>query len=267
MLPGQKVRTMKILVEKMLPRNDRVRQSSADLFGNDPQSFRSDFTERKAGVPQLLLVEQPVPGSTILPHYHSQDQFQVFIDGKGKLGAHDVGAVMLHYTNRYTGYGPIVAGDEGLSYYVLRPSFDTLVTGQYLVNQEMRDKLKSHPGPKRSVVAKPILPMSPESLQALACMTAEPLIQGMEAREAERGLNAEAICLGPNMELAGPDPAGGGGQVALVIAGAIEHAGMTYAARGCIAITRDEPALQIRALGGGAQLLLLQYPHRAAEGV
>src|ERR671918_331147 len=115
---------MILSIPAMLPRPDRVRQSQADLFGNDPQTWRSDYTERRAGVPQLLLVEQPVPGSTVLAHYHSTDQYQVFMDGGGKLGRHDVRPISVHYTNRYTGYGPIVAGPEGVTYYVLRPGFD-----------------------------------------------------------------------------------------------------------------------------------------------
>lgn len=257
---------MRIVVEKMSSRPDRVQQSRPDLYGNDPQSFRSDFTERRPGVPQLLLVEQPVPGSTVLSHYHSQDQFQVFLDGTGKLGRHAVGPFTLHYTSRYTGYGPIVAGDEGLSYYVLRPSYDTLGTGQYLVKPETLEALKKHPGPRKSILTPPIEPV-PESLRTLAAMTVNRLIEGAEDREAERGLLAQVVCLGPDMEFSGPDPASGGGQMLLVIAGSIEHADAPLYPRAGIALTREEPPLRIRALGDGAQLLFLQYPQRAPEGL
>jgi hypothetical protein len=34
----------------MWPRADRIRQSSSDLFGNDAQTYRSDFTVRQPGV-------------------------------------------------------------------------------------------------------------------------------------------------------------------------------------------------------------------------
>lgn len=257
---------MRIAVENMSSRPDRVRQSRADVFGNDPQSFRSDFSERKPGVPQLLLVEQPVPGSTVLAHYHSQDQFQVFIDGSGKLGAHDVGEVTLHYTNRYTGYGPIVAGEQGVSYYVLRPSFDTLGTGQYLVVPELRDKLKRHPGPKRSVVAEPVTHRTAGALRSLAQPEVRRLLDGRDT-DAERGLWADEICLGPGMEHVGPAPSAGSGQVLLVLSGGISSGDATLRTRGGLAVTPDEPPLHVRALDEGAHLLFMQYPARTPEGL
>lgn len=257
---------MLITVEKMLPRADRVRQSRPDLFGNDPQSFRSDFTERQPGVPQLLLVEQPVPGSTILTHYHSQDQFQIFIDGNGKLGRHDVSPITLHYTNRYTGYGPIIAGDQGLSYYVVRPSFDTLVTGQYVLQADKRETLKNHPGPKLSIVGQPIVALDARALATLPSIKFEALIDAPD-RDAERGLGADLVSLGPNMTYTGLDPATGSGQMVLVIGGAIEHGGTKLGARSGIALTPDEPALRIQASDEGAQVLMLQYPKRTPEGL
>ena len=81
---------MIISVPHMVSKEDRVRQSSSNLYGNDPQTFRSDYTPWKPGIPQLLLVEQPVPASTVLPHYHSQDQFQIFLDGGGRLGRQEI---------------------------------------------------------------------------------------------------------------------------------------------------------------------------------
>src|SRR5215210_4146547 len=164
---------MILSIPSLWPRADRVRQSSPELFGNDPQSFRSDFTERKAGVPQLLLVEQPVPGSTVMPHYHSTDQFQIFLDGSGKLGRHEVNPISIHYTNRYTGYGPIVAGPSGVSYYVLRPEFDQLVTGQYLHVPELREKLKRQPGRRRSIIVDAV----PVKTLAELTQLAEPAIE------------------------------------------------------------------------------------------
>jgi hypothetical protein len=257
---------MRIAIDSMASRPDRARQSRADVFGNDPQSFRSDFTERKPGVPQLLLVEQPVPGSTVLPHYHAQDQFQVFIDGNGMLGAHDVGSVTLHYTNRYTGYGPIVAGEQGLSYYVLRPSFDTLGTGQYLVVPELREKLKRHAGPKRSVVAEPVLHRTSESLRSLLQPEVRRLIEGRDT-DAERGLWADEICLGPGMDYVGASPAAGSGQMLLVLSGGISQGDATLRTRGGLAVTPDEPPLCLRGLDDGAHLLFMQYPARTPEGL
>ncbi len=257
---------MIIPLPSLLPRADRTRQSQPELFGNDPQSFRSDFTERRPGVPQILLVEQPVEGSTVLTHYHSQDQFQVFIEGNGTLGRHAVNPVTVHYTNRYTGYGPIIAGPQGVSYYVLRPSFDTLVTGQYVHVPELRDKLKSHPGPKRSIVVDAIAIRSDAELRALREVEVQRVIED-RPQDVEAGLFADVIILGPGMRYRCPDPEGGGGQVALVLAGEILRDGARFGRPSGIAVTRDEAAVELLAAGGGAQVLLMQYPQRPAEGI
>lgn len=100
---------MLLSIPSMFPRADRIHV----VRDNETETWRSDFSERKAEVPQLLLVEQEIPGSQILPHFHTIDQFQVFVDGSGRLGSHVVDPIAIHYTNGYTGYGPIVAGENG----------------------------------------------------------------------------------------------------------------------------------------------------------
>ena len=257
---------MIIPLPSLLPRADRTRQSQPELFGHDPQSFRSDFTERRPGVPQILLVEQPVEGSTVLTHYHSQDQFQVFMEGTGTLGRHAVKPVTVHYTNRYTGYGPIVAGPQGVSYYVLRPSFDTLVTGQYVHVPELRDKLKRHPGPKRSIVVDAIPTLSESELRAVQEVRVQRVIED-RPQDVEAGLFADVVILGPGMRYKCPDPHGGGGQVALVLAGEILHEETRFGRPSGVALTRDTPAVELVAAAEGAQVLLMQYPRRPAEGV
>lgn len=255
---------MILSIPSLWPRPDRVRQSAPELFGNDPQSFRSDFTERKPGVPQLLLVEQPVPGSTVLPHYHSTDQFQVFLDGSGKLGRHDVSPVSIHYTNRYTGYGPIVAGPSGVSYYVLRPEFDQLVTGQYLHIPELREKLKRQPGRKRSIVVDGVAVKTQAELEKIAETTVERVID-CEADQHDPGVFADVLSMGPNTAYTAPDPKSGGGQVILVLQGAMSSGGVSYGVRSAIAVTREESAVTFTSGEQGLQALVLQYPRRTGE--
>lgn len=251
---------MILSVPSMWPRADRIRQSSFDLFGNDPQTFRSDFTERKPGVPQWLLVEQPVPGSTVLPHYHSTDQFQIFLEGDGRLGRHAIKPLSIHYTNRYTGYGPIVAGPSGVSYYVLRPEFDQLVTGQYLHVPALREKLKQQRGHKRAVMVDDVAVKALEDLSKITAPIIERVIDAEDADD--RGTFADVLSLGPNMHYTAPDPAHGGGQVFLVLQGAMRCNGESYAMRSGVALTREEKALTLTAGERGLQALVLQYPQR-----
>ncbi|MFM7610777.1 MAG: hypothetical protein ACKO9A_18150, partial [Alphaproteobacteria bacterium] len=45
--------------------------------------------------PQAFLVEQE-PNAIVHPHFHFVDQFQVVVDGGGRIGRHDVGPIMAH---------------------------------------------------------------------------------------------------------------------------------------------------------------------------
>ena len=74
---------MLLSIPDMTPRADKVHITR----DNETETFRSDYTERRADVPQLLLVEQPVPGSKILPHFHGVDQFQVVVGGEAAFAS------------------------------------------------------------------------------------------------------------------------------------------------------------------------------------
>ena len=245
---------MALAIPSMFPRADRTHV----VRDNETETWRSDYTERRAGVPQLLLVEQLVPGSKILPHFHGIDQFQVFIDGVGRLGHHDIHPISIHYTNRYTGYGPIEAGPQGLSYLVLRPSFDTLGS-QYLHVPEARARLR--PGSKRFLLADGIAARTADELLALDAIKVK-RVMGVEADDPEAGLFVDVVSVPSHTCYAACDPASGGGQVVIVIAGSVTHAGEPLGLRGSIAVMADEPAVSVSAGESGAQLLVLQYPKR-----
>lgn len=71
--------------------------------------------------PQAYLVRSHSEHATVGTHFHEHPQFQVFVEGSGTFQRHGVGPVNVHYTDAYAVYGPIIAGDEGLSFFVLRP--------------------------------------------------------------------------------------------------------------------------------------------------
>ena len=82
-----------------------------------------DIHDDLEACPQSYLIKQ-LPNITNPLHFHSQNQFQVFIEGSGSFGRHEVLPYVVHYAGAYTGYGPIIAGDEGLQYLTLRSSRD-----------------------------------------------------------------------------------------------------------------------------------------------
>ena len=74
--------------------------------------------------PMAFLVEKD-PHAVTKPHFHEADQYQVIVQGGGRLGTHDVGTVAVHYTDAWSAYGPIVAADEGISWFTLRNTWDS----------------------------------------------------------------------------------------------------------------------------------------------
>jgi hypothetical protein len=244
---------MLLTIPDMTPRADRIHV----VRDNETETWRSDYTERKAGVPQVLLVEQQVPGSKILPHFHGVDQFQVIVGGNGKMGQQAVGPISLHYTNRYTAYGPLEAGPRGMSYYVLRPQF--AVTGShYLHLPEERAKMPR--GGKRYFVADNLAVYSADALRVLRAPETTTLIAVNEGEDA--GAFARMVALPPDTAYDGADPQSGGGQVFLALQGALHFRGQTLTAPASLALTRDEPAVALRAGAQGLQMLALQYPRR-----
>jgi hypothetical protein len=81
-----------------------------DVFGR---------ADSRSGSPQVFLVEMP-PRRVIYPHFHGVPQFQLVVDGSGKLGRHGIDGRVLHYTDAWTSYGPIEAGASGLSFFTIR---------------------------------------------------------------------------------------------------------------------------------------------------
>jgi hypothetical protein len=51
-------------------------------------------------------------------------QFQVFVEGDGRIGAHTTTPPTVQYANGHTPYGPIVASAAGIQYFTLRQRWD-----------------------------------------------------------------------------------------------------------------------------------------------
>src|SRR5688572_4441868 len=77
--------------------------------GNDPRLS-----------PTVFLVEQP-PNTTLQPHFHRQNQFQLFVGGGGTFGRAPLQPITVHYAGAYTAYGPLVAAGQGIQYFTIRP--------------------------------------------------------------------------------------------------------------------------------------------------
>lgn len=198
--------------------------------------------------PQAFLVEQE-PGAIVHPHFHYVDQFQVAVAGGGTLGRHPVGPVTVHFAGACTGYGPITPAEAGLQYFTLRASADG--TGAQFLPAS-RDRMR--PGPRRNLMIGPILPGSDADRAARRATMLE------SVHEEADGLRMLVLRLAPGDHATAPDPAAGGGQSMLVIAGDLRAAGKTLGPLSALFAARDEAPLAVEAGTTGADLLILQYP-------
>jgi hypothetical protein len=92
-------------------------------FGTGAKALGQNPPQAGAPLPMLYLVEQDA-NTTIPTHFHQVTQFQVAVAGSGRLGAQALSPVTLHYASAFTGYGPLAASSEGLSYFTARNAFD-----------------------------------------------------------------------------------------------------------------------------------------------
>lgn len=83
-----------------------------------------DYLGRSSGIdggPEAYLVEYPA-GRVTRAHFHPVDQFQVFFGTPGShYQRHPIPAVMVHYSDAFTTYGPFGSDDEGMRFFTLRP--------------------------------------------------------------------------------------------------------------------------------------------------
>lgn len=214
----------------------------------------SEYRDPEPGevrLPQAFLVEQE-PGAVVAPHFHFVDQFQVIVAGDGKLGAHAVAPLSVHFAGACTGYGPITPGAQGLSYFTFRASADE--TGaQYLPGARQRMR----PTVRRNVIAPRILSASAEELVARRDCVVETVL------EKEGGLAVFYLRIPPNASVETPPTEGG--VSLLVAAGTLEHAGSELGSWSCLFVAPEDGVATLQAARQGAEVLALRYPRPASE--
>src|SRR5215469_6344643 len=95
------------------------------FIGENRNTLKDGQTAPRSDVlyPMAFLVEKE-PHAVVKPHFHQADQYQVVVQGGGRLGTHVVGTVAVHYTDAWSAYGPIIAADDGISWFTLRNAWD-----------------------------------------------------------------------------------------------------------------------------------------------
>ncbi len=193
--------------------------------------------------PQAFLVERPYAGATINPHFHDIDQFQVVVQGDGRIGKKQVHPIAFHYTDAYSPYGPIVGNDEGISFFTLR----NVSSGGHFVMPGSRHLMPCRAGRNLAGIFDIETPM------AAGATSRSVLIE----RESD-GVQAVGIRLGAGA-IADGEPSDAGGQYYLVCAGSLVEDGNELPRNSLIRVDGGEPAPRFQAGPDGADLLMLQF--------
>lgn len=205
--------------------------------------------------PQAFLVEQ-MPNWTLPTHFHLQHQFQVFVAGGGSLGKNPVERLAIHYASPHSGYGPLISGDEGISYLTLRVIGD--VGAWYLPESREHLKLRIK---KQQVHGGPTTQVTPQELQALQAPVEETLIAPDDG-----GLAAWLVRLPPNRKALAPAHGEkSGGRFYVVTKGALRAGDDELAGLATVFVSRDD-TLDIESGEAGLEMLVLQFPEAALLG-
>ena len=138
--------------------------------------------------PTVFLVEQPA-GSILKTHFHRQNEYQIVVTGGGQFGLREAKPFTLHYAGAYTGYGPITAGLDGLSYFTIRATFDS---GAFYV-PEARGELKR--GPKVQAHPDPIYALDDAARSAI-----KDTVRCLIIEKVGDKVLAEHVILSPNVK-------------------------------------------------------------------
>ena len=221
------------------------------ILPNGTGYFKGEYLQESptdSGAPHAFLIEQDA-NTTILPHFHQQNQFQIITGGGGMLGRHAVQPLLVHYAGAYTGYGPIVCGAEGLHYLTLRPRYGP---GAQFMPAARADMVR---GPKKHFSSEPVTLLSAEQLRALASVQCEEILPLEDG-----GLAVSLYHLPPHASTPALAPATGAGQYLLVAGGTLLHDGQRLQNWESVYLTPDEAPLTLAAGEQGAAVLLLQFP-------
>lgn len=200
------------------------------------------------GLPQGFLVHQP-PNAVTPAHFHEPNQFQVIVEGIGRMGAQPAVPLTVQYANGHTPYGPIVASETGVKYFTLRQQWDP--GAKYM--PASRDLLEK--GRQRTRLKSGIKQADEAERLARSGGTLEPIFP-LEAD----GLAAWIMRLGPSGEMTLPDPSAGGGLYLIVTAGTALSDGRELDHLSTILLTAEESATTVRAGSTGLDMLVLQFP-------
>ena len=210
-------------------------------------------THAVSSAPQALLTEMSA-NETILPHFHGITQFQIFPAGSGKMAKTDVQPLMLQYKDHHTAYGPVIAGQHGLTFIALRNRLGDSAP-VYLSKPGYKEKLK--PSKRRNWMSQHIELSTPPVLKFRSDVAWEPVFEPEKIADA---MSAHLLRLGAGMCTTGPEPSKTGGYYVFVANGSIVIEAQALPHWSMVFVEPTECALEIKAGTAGLEALVMQFP-------
>jgi hypothetical protein len=202
--------------------------------------------------PQAYTVKQAYE-NIAHPHYHQTEQWQVIVQGAGKLGRDPVAPVALHFTDPYTAYGPIVPEKEGLTYFTLRARSDPGAC--MLADQGVKEAIRPS---KRRFILKRQDDLRIGTAVAVRARLKTALDVVVE-RHAD-GLAAWMLRLPPGAKAEWPAECGGAGRHLMVAAGSLLYNDKPLPYESLAFAYAGEGGPDTHAGPDGAEVLIMQYP-------
>lgn len=216
-----------------------------EYIGTAPKPGSDNYGKDVAGedFPQAYLVIQP-PHSVTRPHFHTTNQFQVFVGGSGTVGKIRTDPVTVQYAGAHTPYGPIRAEDRGIEYFTLRQKWCS--GAKYLPAERStldKGRQRQRVGVKRAdrrqtgdVVQETLIALEPD------------------------GLFAAHFTMVPQAATSLPDAAQGGGQYHIVLSGSLVRDGQELPPLSVEFASPEEGGTDVQAGAAGVEFLLLRFP-------
>ena len=218
-----------------------------------PASTNYPFFRSTADAPDgpMAFLAQYDPGDRSCTHFHSVDQFQILVKGRGQVGRHEVSPYYVHFARAYTPYGPLHADEKtGWTFMTLRTHFD--------------------PGAQRLPGALPKLKQAARNPWQVTVPAVFPErgagvgMQDVPEVVDDQGLFVKTLTMAPGTSVVAPSASGGGGQYVIAVGGSLVHEGKERTAMAVVYNRPDEAPFRVQAGAQGLEALILNFP-RAVE--
>lgn len=230
--------------EKEPDRFKRGRGWKVNLFGKNSDVPRKDLQAFRIDMSADMQLDS---------HFHIVDQFQIFIGGSGSIGRDDAGMITAHYADHHTGYGPLIAGGQGMSYLTLRSKTDAGLVK--LSTPNVRDLLK--PTKRRHRVSSRVVLSIPPVMAHLEAPLLETV---MEEKPGDDGMTVKVVRLGAGQAIEAPETSGTGGYYVVVMNGSLDHGGESFEPWSLFWVGHEEAPPLLKAGEAGAEVLIAVFP-------